>query len=469
MTQRVDRFLDTVVTPGFCVGCGACAALEGSPLEMKLGSDGRFRPSLRPDGEGAFEARFEEVCPFAARINEDDIARARLDGDGTQADERLGTFRQLVAGHVEVGPYREAGSSGGMTTWFIAKLLEDDLVDAVLHVQPQPDDSRLFAYAISQATTDVVERAKTRYYPVEMSEVLTHVRETPGRYAVVGLPCFIKAVRLLQAEHPVFAERVRYCVGLVCGHLKSSRFAEALAWEAGVAPEELKHLEFRAKNDVAADAYDVVAVGEDGAEKRRRSSSLLVSDWGMGMFKYRACDFCDDVTAETADVSFGDAWLPEFTSDARGANIAIVRSQDAQDVVAAHHAELSVQDMTPDAIARSQAAGLRHRREGLAYRLAKAEAAGERTPRKRVQPSNQLPKRRATIYDQRTAFIDLADVHFREAIDARHWGHFEQSMKPHVERYREIYAASSPLKAWVKRRLPMLFSSMKRLKHALRR
>ena len=34
-----------------------------------------------------------------------------------------------------------------------------------------------------------------------------------------------------------------------------------------------------------------------------------MADWGMGIFKLGACDYCDDIVGETADISFGDAWL----------------------------------------------------------------------------------------------------------------------------------------------------------------
>lgn len=32
----------------------------------------------------------------------------------------------------------------------------------------------------------------------------------------------------------------------------------------------------------------------------------------------RACNYCDDVFAECADVTCMDAWLPEYSQDHRG-------------------------------------------------------------------------------------------------------------------------------------------------------
>ena len=32
------------------------------------------------------------------------------------------------------------------------------------------------------------------------------------------------------------------------------------------------------------------------------------------MLKYKACDFCDDVFGEVADVVFGDAWVEKYAT-----------------------------------------------------------------------------------------------------------------------------------------------------------
>ena len=55
------------------------------------------------------------------------------------------------------------------------------------------------------------------------------------------------------------------------------------------------------------------------AQGRQRSQSdwwdMADGDWGAGFFQNPACDACDDVVAETADMSFGDAWVEPYASD----------------------------------------------------------------------------------------------------------------------------------------------------------
>lgn len=96
-----------------------------------------------------------------------------------------------------------------------AQLLARGLVDGVAHVVPADAQQagRLFRYRISRSVDALREGAKSRYYPVEMSEVLREIRAVPGRYAVVGIPCFIKAVQLLRRQDALLRERIAFTLG----------------------------------------------------------------------------------------------------------------------------------------------------------------------------------------------------------------------------------------------------------------
>lgn len=331
MSSARDLMRD-VVDRDLCIGCGACAAVPESSLRIAMGDDGRYRAEPKDGADLDAEGPYTAVCPFAGGFDEDALSRMFLNSETAEIDPGIGAYRSVAAGHVQVDGFRDNGSSGGMTSWFLNRLLEEDEIDAVLHVKPGASTSdRLFTFGVSETVDELNAGAKTRYYPVEMSGVLTHVLENPGRYAVVGVPCFIKAIRLSQVEQPVLRERIRFCVGLVCGHFKSTRFAEALAWEQGVEPSEIAAIDFRVKSEERSDRYSVTVTGSDGTTATTPTTELSVTDWGMGFFKYTACDYCDDVLGETADISFGDAWLPEFTPDPRGDNIVVARSVEARD------------------------------------------------------------------------------------------------------------------------------------------
>ena len=103
----------------------------------------------------------------------------------------------------------------------------------------------------------------------------------------------------------------------------------------------------------------------------------------------------------TADISFGDAWVEPHTSNGRGTNVVIVRKKTLHRMIedARSDSRLALEHVDAEFIVRTQAAGLRHRRDGLAYRLT-WRRRGIR-PRKRVAPAAALPLRRKLVYRMR--------------------------------------------------------------------
>jgi hypothetical protein len=129
---------------------------------------------------------------------------------------------------------------------------------------------------------------------------------------------------------------------------------------------------------------------------------MVDGDWGAGFFQNSACNFCDDVVAETADISFGDAWVEPYSSDGRGTNVVVVRSRVLEKLVAEAISEgrLQLEPVDQEFIVQTQAAGFRQRREGLAYRLTWPRLGVQ--PRKRVTPdAKNIKPRRKLIYRMR--------------------------------------------------------------------
>jgi coenzyme F420-reducing hydrogenase beta subunit len=396
-----------IVQSGLCIGCGSCVAQANSTdVKMQFDAHGELKPEGAKEWFRQPSESFTRTCPFSpVASNEDQIAAERFPHNGKK-DAAIGSFRSAYVGHVQEEDFRIQGSSGGMVTWVATELMRKGLIDGVAHVVAAEDpqaEGRYFQYRISRTEKEVREGAKSRYYPIEMAQILETIRTVPGRYAVVGIPCFIKAVHLLRKEDPVLRERIPYTLGLFCGHMKSARFVESFAWQMKVPTSKIKQVEFRYKHpDRPANWYNAALTMQDGSVVNKDWWHLADGDWGAGFFMNHACNFCDDVTAETADVAFGDAWVEPYSSDGRGTNVVVVRSPQIESLVAAAIADERLQMKAVDAafVEQTQAAGFRQRREGLAYRL--TWAPKKLQPVKRVAPDASLPsKERKKIYRMR--------------------------------------------------------------------
>jgi coenzyme F420-reducing hydrogenase beta subunit len=417
MQRSPERLRKDALSPasmarsGLCVGCGSCAE------RMHWDRNG----FLKPAASAASTSSFALSCPFSPSApNEDVIALERF-GEAAAHDDRIGRFESTYVGHVAEEPFRRSGSSGGLTSWVAAELLRRGIVEGIAHVAPTDTATgRHFAYRISRSVEELSAGAKSRYYPVELSQVLAEIRAVPGRYAVVGIPCFIKAVHLLRRVDPLISERVTHTLGLFCGHMKSAAMVESFAWQLGIELNRVRALDYRVKDESRpANWYRTRLDLQEGGSVEQDWWHLADGDWGAGFFQNPACDWCDDVVAETADIAFGDAWVEPHSSDGRGTNVVVVRSKQLKALVEAARAagRLVLEPVDAEFIVRTQAAGLRHRRDGLAYRLSWRRRGV--VPKKRVRPSDALPLRRKLVYRLRHGIARWSHRLFRLARASR--------------------------------------------------
>lgn len=458
MTNNLKELLEKVIEPDYCIGCGVCASLENSPLEMKFTENGMFKPIVLKDkNPDLLQTDLMEICPFSdASKDETELGKEVFSDSEISFNKYNGYYLKNFAGHVKVDDFRELGASGGMASWIAAKLLELNIVDAVIHVKDGNINSneKMYQYDISHNIKELKRGAKSKYYPIELSQIIKKIKTTDITYAVIGIPCFIKSLRLLANKDKMIKEKIKYHIGLVCGHLKSSYFAESMAWEMGITPEELKYLDFRKKyHNQPANRYGVEAYGvRDGKkiQKNTATKELTSTNWGLGFFKYNACEYCDDILAETADITIGDAWLPEYSHLSGGTNVVVVRNPDILKIIEENYKELELDEITAEKTYESQAGGFRHRRDGLAYRLHLKDQNEEHRPKKRLSASSSIKKNRKAIYKKRLELKDESFRSFKKAKENKKFELFINNMAPLMKDYKRLNKRSFPVRVYKK-------------------
>ncbi|MBT0733035.1 Coenzyme F420 hydrogenase/dehydrogenase, beta subunit C-terminal domain [Methanoculleus bourgensis] len=371
-----------VVSTNLCIGCGLCAALcPQDILAMQWNQYGEYNPvEVSPCTTEC--GLCLKVCPFAGSGENEDTIGERLYGavPGIQHRSEIGYYLASYVGYSE--RHRPTSASGGMATWLLEALLAEGIVDHVICVAPTSDPERLFAFQVFDTPEDMRTGAGSAYYPVELSGVIRRVLEVPGRYAVTGLPCFLKAIRLAQQRNKKLRERIVVTVGLTCGQLKSRHFTDYVAALAGV-QGEVTAVRYRGKSpDQPASNYHYVFTAADGEEQRIFWNEGISEAWTNRWFTPRACSYCDDVFAECADVTCMDAWLPEYSQDSRGTSLVLVRSPAVREVLERGQG-ISLDPIPVERVIQSQAGVVAIKRQHLACRL---YLDPQGVPEKRVAP-----------------------------------------------------------------------------------
>lgn len=367
------KVIDLVVKNDLCIGCGLCTyKCPNKALEMKWNEYGFLIPVLSSscDNDGGCLS----VCPFnpfpAEEVKtENELANIFLN-EAPNHHPMIGKYYGLYAGYSN--EFRMTSSSGGIATYILTELLEQNIVDYVFSVKESLNSESHYEYAISKTKDELIIGSKTRYYPVTLASVFSEIDKIDGKIAIVGVACFIKAIRLAQHSNSELKTKIKFLVGIICGGVKSRFFTEYLANKAGVPTDLYYKPEFRIKdvNSTASD-YMFGCYNKNTNDFKSIKMRSVGDMWGSGLFKNNSCDYCDDVTTELADISLGDAWIRPYIYDGKGSNLIITRSNLADKLIkeGCSRKLIFIDNLLIMNIIESQFGSFNHRQYALNYRI----------------------------------------------------------------------------------------------------
>ncbi|NLO05620.1 MAG: hypothetical protein GX131_07285 [candidate division WS1 bacterium] len=336
---------------------------------MVLSPQGLYVPDLEHCSNcGACAA----VCPACA----DDIV---------DLDNSLGSSVATLVGYSRLDEERQRSSSGGLATRVLKSLIERDDVDAAVVATASRSGTALFEAAVVTTPDEIQNAAGSKYYPIEFSGALRELRASGQRFAVIGVPCVITALRRGMQRYPWLRDQCKCLIALACGHLVSTHYTTFLAAASGVAPRDLREVVYRRGTGTrGAGDFKFVATRADGTtgEELPFSSGggIPGAVWTARLFTPGACFRCADLFGVDADLSLMDAWLPEYLEERDGTSLAVVRSQHMQELLEAERtaARVHLEPIAPERVIKSQAGAMANRTVAAAVR--RLEAGGERLP-----------------------------------------------------------------------------------------
>ncbi|MFV0264608.1 MAG: Coenzyme F420 hydrogenase/dehydrogenase, beta subunit C-terminal domain [Kluyvera sp.] len=438
MAQRVvnkekNGTLNDIIDNQLCTGCGVCISEDLSKKSsMTWNSNGFLEPKISQESTLDLMQR---VCPFnlnrTSIIDEDDLAKLSFE-NATKQDKDIGLYRQLYVGYST--EYRESSSSGGLATYVFEQLLINKYVEHLFIVR---EINGVYAYQIFDDHEKIKDISKTRYYPVTLENLFECLYRIEGRVAVSGVACFIKAIRLKQHFHPALKEKIPFLVGIICGGLKSRYYTDYLSQSAGC-KNEYSNAEYRVKkkNGIALD-YQFSCIGKDSRRIHVIDMQKMGDMWGTGLFKSNACDFCDDVTTELADISLGDAWIKPYNLESAGNSVIVCRSELAQKIIedGINSGNLKLETLDLELFKSSQQGSFNHRHKGLLVRIKKAERENKKYPIKRSRFLTETTILTKLMQKQRLVTREKSLEIWRETKDS---SMFDKLMKKYLMRLNYI-------------------------------
>ncbi len=384
--KTIPKVIELVVNNNLCIGCGLCVSkCTSKALEMTWNKNGFLVASQI--GTCDCDGDCIDVCPFnpfpkEEVKTEDEIAELFLPS-ATQFHKKVGKYNTIYAGYSE--EFRLNSSSGGLGTYICTELLEKKIVDHVFSIKESSKPGTFYEYSVSSSKAELLVASKTRYFPVSLITVFSEINNLEGKVAIVGVGCFIKAIRLAQYADHKLKDKIPFLIGIICGGVKSKFFTEYLASKMNIEKVAIQKPQFR-KKDLESTANDYSFSCADENKEERSIKMKTVGDmWGTGLFKNNACDFCDDVTTELADISLGDAWLEPFDKDGKGTNVIVTRSLVADNLIneGIKNKDLKVDLLPLDTFLASQQGSFNHRQKGMPARIKVAKKNNQLMPPKR--------------------------------------------------------------------------------------
>lgn len=438
------------IIDSYCTGCGVCS-IRSPLIQMKQDSFGAYKPVIMSEDFTLVKESFE-LCPFSSQsLNEDQLASEFFVNKSLNRAAGIGTFLRNYVGYASDPVIRGNGSSGGLLTWVLIQLFEKHFVDEVIHVKESVKNGSLFDYSQSRSVDEIREGASSKYYAVEMSKVLEYIRVTNKRFVVVAVPCFVKAIRNLQKREEVFSQRIKFLASPFCGHLKTKKYVDLLALQAGILPKDLLTVNFRSKiyGKPSSDYGTKFVFRSDNGNVNKvvaNKDFRVGTNWGHGMFKLEGCDYCDDTVGELSDISVGDAWIKGYVEDFRGHSVLIVRNEELLRLLneGVYSEDISLEEISVDKIRESQFSGLRNKSGDLQYRLYLKDRHKEWRPTKRVQADRSaISSRRKAIVDLRIKISAEAKTSFLKVKNFSDLKSFYLRVDPLIKEYNKLYFSPS--------------------------
>ena len=322
--------ISQVVKDGLCTGCGTCIALcPNESIKLTINEKkGIYVPEVNEEKCNNCGICYK-VCPG----HEVDFKTLNLELFGKEPENILiGNYLNCYIGHSTDYDIRYNSASGGLVTQLLIFASEEGIIDGALVTRMKRDNPLEPEPFIARSKAEIIDASKSKYCPVPANVVLNEILNSKEgeKFAVVGLPCHIHGIRKAEQINKKLREKIILHLGIFCNHTPNFLGTEFLLNKLEIKKEDVKNLDYRGE-------------GWPGSMKiSLESDEILIPEqdywghlFGLNFFTPTRCLLCSDIICELADISFGDAWLPELSDDKIGKSIIVSKNEIGEKILLA--------------------------------------------------------------------------------------------------------------------------------------
>lgn len=333
-SPRALRALARIVDGGLCHRCGSCIGI--CPTSV-LGLDEEEYPRVKNLSACTDCDLCVRVCP-GDEFNFHQLHQEKF-GVDRPLTETHGHFESAAIAYAADPDLRRDSTSGGLVTALLIDMLEAGEIDGAVVIAPDKQVLWKGRPMIARSREELLNTAKSKYAISPTNSVLSEIRETPGRYAVVGLPCQIHGIVKARKLDPRLHDRVVLTIGLCC-HAAIEHEAFRVIWDTlGDKKDRARKFISRVGKHPGTPHVEL----DDGSlypvyfgdRTGYRPTSIEVINILYRLYTPARCLTCFDAMAEFADISVGDPWMAPPDSDVdfyQGWSFALIRSSGGKQV-----------------------------------------------------------------------------------------------------------------------------------------
>lgn len=307
-TPRALRSLSKIIDGGLCHRCGSCVGICPTGV---LGLDKDDYPAVHNVAACTDCDLCVRVCPG----DEFDIHQAYQRSFNIEADvtSTHGHFTDSFISYASDPSIREHSTSGGLVTGILLNMLRTKAIDGAVVIVSDEKELWKGKPIVARTEAEILAAMKSKYAICPTNSVFSEIRDIPGTYALVGLPCqihgFVKAAELDQR----LRERVVLTIGLFC-HAAVEHDALKIIWNSlgDKTTHATQYISRVGKHPgtphLKMDDGSLYPV-YFGAKSGYRPSSMEVINIVYRLYTPSRCLTCFDASAEFADIAVGDPWM----------------------------------------------------------------------------------------------------------------------------------------------------------------